>query len=132
MYDSLKTMTITLPKYDYGDGATVDTCSCKLPSGCAGRLVEIGLMALETFACDNTAASISVGTAADPDAYGKLNIADGTADTDCFTSADDTDAIISAEIPADTQIEITPAVGVDSGTEAGMGIGYIVFEYYKV
>lgn len=131
MYDKYRIWTVTLPSYDYGDGATVDVTSCEFPPGYKGRLIDIGIMAQETFACDGTPASIAVGTAADDDAYGKLNIADGTADTDYFNSANDTDCIISEFIPAGTQIEITPAVGVDSGTEAGIGIGIITFEIWK-
>jgi hypothetical protein len=131
MYDVSRLVTICLPNYDYGDGASVDVTSFTLPPGFAGRLIDIGIAATETFACDATPASISVGTATDPDAYGKLNIADATADTNYFNSADDTDAIIASYIPAGTQIEITPAVGVDSGTEAGKGLGYILIEIYK-
>lgn len=132
MYDDIRCITVCLAEYDYGDGATVDVTSFEFPPGFAGRLIDIGIAATETFACDSTPACIKVGTGADDDAYGKLNIADGTADTDYFNAANDTDAIISAEIPAGTQIEITPAVGVDSGTEAGKGYGYITFEIYRI
>lgn len=131
MYDKRQLFTVNLPEYDYGDGATVNVTSIEFPPGYQGRLIDIGIQVTETFACDGTPASISVGIAGDVDEYGKLNIADGTADTDYFNSANDTDAIISEAIPAGTQIEITPAVGVDSGTEAGKGLGVIVFEVWK-
>jgi hypothetical protein len=130
-YDKRQLLTVCLPNYDYGDGASVDVTSFEFPPGYQGRLIDIGIAVTETFACDNTPASISVGTASDPDAYGKLNIADATADTDYFNSANDADAIISESIPAGTQIEITPAVGVDASTEAGKGNGFVIFEIWR-
>ena len=132
MYDKQSMWTVSLPNYDYGDGDTVDVTSVMFPTGYAGRLIDIGVSVTETFACDSTAACVKVGTATNDDAYGKLNIPDGSADTNYINAADDTDVVISAEIPAATQIEITPVAGTDSGTAAGKGNTYITFEIYKV
>ena len=114
---------------DMGNG-TPTVFSFKGPTGMQGTIIDVGIEVTETFACDSTEASFLVGTTADDDAYCKLNITDGTALTDTFNIQDDTNAIIAEAIPADTQIECTPVVGVDSGTEAGQGFPYVVVEWY--
>ena len=77
-----------------------------------------------------TEANISIGTTADPNYYGQLNITDGTALTNCFNVQDDTNAIIIEALPADTQIEVTVTEGTDSGTAAGKGYGYVSVLWY--
>ena len=129
-YDDVRLMSFTFPEWDFGDGDTVDNLSFRLPTGRPGRLVKIGVMVSETFACDSTAAQVEIGTAADPDAYAKLVIADGAADVDFFDETDDTDAIISGDIAADTLIEVTPTAGADSSTAAGKGLLVLEFEVY--
>ncbi len=62
MYDRDKFITYTLPEWDYGDGATVDAIAIRLPPGFQGEVVQIGLSVTETFACDNTAALLEVGS----------------------------------------------------------------------
>ena len=114
---------------DMGNGTAVDW-SFKGPAGKQGKLIDIGLHVTETFADDATEAYIAVGTSSDPDAYGKLNIPDGTALTNCFNVQDDTDAIISEALPADTQIEVSVVEGTDSGTAAGKGYGYVSVLWY--
>ena len=114
---------------DMGDGTALDW-SFKGPTGKQGMLIDIGLHVTETFACDATEAAIQIGTSLDPDAYGKLNITDGTALTNCFNVQDDTNAIISEALPADTQIEVTVTEGTDSGTASGKGYGYVSVLWY--
>ena len=114
---------------DMGDG-TPKVFSFKGPTGKQGTIVDVGVEVTETFACDSTEASFQVGTTADQNAYAQLNITDGTALTDTFNIQNDTNAIIDEALPADTQIECTPVVGVDSGTEAGIGYPYIVVAWY--
>ena len=114
---------------DMGNGTPV-VFSFKGPTGKQGTIVDVGIEVTETFACDATEASFQVGTASDADAYCKLNITDGTAAGDTFNIQNDTNAIISEALPADTQIECTPVVGVDSGTEAGIGYPYVVVAWY--
>jgi len=114
---------------DMGNG-TPTVFSFKGPTGMQGTIIDVGIEVTETFACDSTEASFLVGTTSDDDAYAKLNITDGTALTDTFNIQDDTNAIISEALPADTQIECKPVVGVDSGTEAGIGYPYVVVEWY--
>ena len=114
---------------DMGNG-TPTVFSFKGPKGKKGTIIDVGIEVTETFACDSTEASFQVGTTGDAAAYCKLNIPDGTALTDTFNIQDDTDAIIDEALPADTQIECTPVVGVDSGTEAGIGYPYVVVAWY--
>jgi len=114
---------------DMGNGVPT-VFSFKGPTGKQGTIVDVGVEVTETFACDSTEASFQVGTTADQNAYCQLNITDGTALTDTFNIQNDTNAIIDEALPADTQIECTPVVGVDSGTEAGIGYPYVVVAWY--
>jgi hypothetical protein len=131
-YSNPKIVTYQSPvEKDLGDGAVVTAWSFKGPDATKkGKLIDIGIHCTETFACDSTPASISVGTAADADAYGKLNIPDATAITDTYNSQSDTDAVISSAIPAGAQVEVLPAVGVDASTEAGKGYEFVTVEWY--
>ena len=114
---------------DMGNG-TPTVFSFKGPTGKKGTIVDVGIEVTETFACASTEASFQVGTTGDANAYCQLNVTDGTALTDTFNIQNDTNAIIAEAIPANTQIECTPVVGVDSGTEAGIGYPYVVVEWY--
>ena len=114
---------------DFGAG-TGTTWSFKGPSGKKGKLKNIGVHTTEAFECDQVAASINVGTGADADYYGKLNIAEATAISMCFNVQDDTDAIIVEALPADTQIQVTYTQCVDAGTAAGKGNAYVEVEWY--
>jgi len=131
MYDDVKVFSKTLNEFDFGGGAA-EVLQVRLPPGYTGRLLNIGVSVTETFADDTTSADVQCGTTADPDAYGKLVIPDGTADLDFFDSSDDTDAIILAEpIPADSLVKITLTNGTDSGTVAGKGHPQLDFEIWK-
>ena len=114
---------------DFGAG-TGTPWSFKGPKGKQGILRNIGVHVRETFACDNTTGKVLVGTSADPNAYGQLEIADGTANTDTFNNVDDTDCVISQSLPEDTQIEVTFVQCVDSGTAAGKGRAYVEVDWY--
>ena len=114
---------------DFGAGTGV-TWSFKGPSGKKGSLKNIGVHTTEAFECDQVAGAVNVGTGADPDYYGKLNIAEATAISMCFNAQDDTDAIIVEALPADTQIQVTYTQCVDAGTAAGKGNAYVEVEWY--
>ena len=116
-------------KNDLGDG-TPEQWSFKGPTGKKGMLIDIGIHVTEVFACDQVEANIQVGSSSDNDAYGKLNITDGTAATDTFNVQDDTNAIIAEALPADTQIEVTSTAGTDSGTATGIGYEYVSVLWY--
>ena len=116
-------------KNDLGNG-TPEQWSFRGPPGKVGMIIDMGIHVTETFACDATDAKMEIGTSSDPDAYCLMNIPDGTAATDTFSVINDTDAIISEAIPADTQIEFKSTVGVDAGTEAGIGYQYVSVLWY--
>ena len=130
MYDSTKTVAYMVAA-DYDFGAAGDSLSICGPSGYKGKLLDIMLaMVGEASTADTTGIKVQVGTAADVDAYGELHASGVLADTDCWNSADDTDAIIAEAIPADTKIEVT-LVAPTGGTPAGKGHAYVTIEWYK-
>jgi len=116
--------------FDFGGGAD-EVFSLRLPKNenggnMQGQLVNVGVMVTEVINAD-TAPTVQVGTAADNDAYAKLEIADGTADEDCFDVSDDTDAILNANIPAGTLVEInyTAGSGTSGGAVTGQGMPFL-------
>lgn len=131
MYDNLKVVAYTFGSWDFGDGATVDVRTFRLPPGYKGRLLSVGVSVTETFACAVTDAILEVGTIADPNAYASVTIPDGTADLDFFDQTDDTDAVIAANIAAGSLIALKGTVGAAAVTAAGMGIPILTFEIWK-
>lgn len=129
-YAEKRLCRVTLPNHDFGATAGVKEFSFRLPNDehgrpCQGQVVKIGVMVTEVFACDATAAFFELGTAADPDAFCKLTIADGAAAKDCFDETDDTDAIIAKNIPAGTLVEVTLTEGTDGTGVTGQGIPFV-------
>ena len=123
--------TVYLDPVEQDLGAGTGTAwSFKGPSGKQGSLKNIGLQVTETFADDQTTGKVLIGTTADPNYYGQLEIADGTALTDTFNDQDDSNCVIIEALPADTQIEVTFVQCVDSGTAAGKGYPYVNVEWY--
>jgi len=129
-YDNPIHERVDLGLFDFGGGAA-EVMSIKGPAGMKGKLTHIGVSVTEVFAVDTATGKVRVGTAADNDAYGELNIADGTADEAYFSEADDTDAIISADIPADQLIEINLVNGTDGTAVTGQGRVSLRFEWYR-
>jgi hypothetical protein len=118
---------------DFGTGGSSGAISFRGPAGHKGRLIDVGVANItEAFAGDTTDGQLLVGTDADTDAYALLNVAAGATSAigDTFNAALDSDAIISANIPADAQIEVTAVVGT-GGTPAGIGTPYVVVGWYK-
>lgn len=109
-------------RYQYNLGAAADVLSVQGPKGKAGTLVDIMVSATTTY----TAGTIKVGTQSDDDAYasfafGALPDTDSACGTDGVT---DTDWLIAADIPADTQVEITWANG-----GAGAGPATVIIDW---
>lgn len=127
MYDNPKTLVFKFPSHDFGGGA--GAASFKLPPGMKGRIVDVGVTDVtEAFTNTTTPGYVRVGTASDADAYAQLDC--GTvAATDTRNTVDDTDAIIDADLPADTQIEVT-FVAPTGGTPAGIGCAFVVVDAY--
>ena len=127
-YSNKKLIRHTLPLFDFG-GGSAEIMSFKVPKDEHGnnqkaKLVDIGVMATEVFETLTTEGSVQVGTAANNDAYGKLNITTATADEACFNVDNDADAILSSSIDAGTLIEVNLTNGTGSGV-TGQGIPYI-------
>ena len=126
-YENPSCVTFQFGSHDFGAGA--GALSFKLPKGKVGRLVDVGVTNItETFTATTTPAYFRVGTGADADAYAELNMSTAAA-TDTWNTVDDTNAIISSTLPADTQIEVT-MVAPTGGTPAGIGTPYVVVEFY--
>ncbi|ROH88002.1 hypothetical protein ED236_00470 [Pseudomethylobacillus aquaticus] len=127
MYDNPSTVTFQFGNHDFGAGAAA--LSFKLPKGKSGRLIDVGVMNIsEAFTATTTPAYVRVGTGLDPDAYAQLSCGT-TAIGDTVNTVDDTDAIIDAQLPADTQIEVA-LVAPTGGTPAGIGTAFVVVEVY--
>jgi len=114
---------------DFGDG-TPTAWSFKGPSGKQGMLKDIGLHITEAFNGDQVTGKVLVGTTADPNYYGQLEVTDGTAATETWNNQDDTDCVIIEALPADTQIEVTYIGTTDTGTNAGKAFNYIETFWY--
>lgn len=129
-YSNPLTCMYNFPSFDFGTVATPITHSIAGPSGMKGRLREIGVAVTEVFACDATNAQVDVGTSADGDAFGRLNIPDLSADNTVVNSGDDTDAIIDADIPADTCVHVTCTDGTDGTAVTGQGYPYVIIDWF--
>jgi hypothetical protein len=129
-YSMPTVVTYKFPLHDFGAGAGAS--SIKAPAGFSkGRIIDIGVMDVsETFACDETAAKVQVGTSSDADAYANLVIADGAAATDVFNTQNDTDAIVNTEVDG-SQLEVAFIASVDSGTAAGIGCPFVVIGWFE-
>ena len=114
---------------DFGDG-TPTAWSFKGPSGKQGMLKDIGLHITEAFNGDQVTGKVLVGTTADPNYYGQLEVTDGTAATETWNNQDDTNCVIIEALPADTQIEVTYIGTTDTGTNAGKAFNYIETYWY--
>lgn len=127
-YSNPNRRTYHFANVDFGAGDTAQ--SFQGPKGKAGRLIAIHLSATETFNSVTTDANIQCGTAADPDAFA-LFVPGDVAATDAVSTDDgvtDADAIISADIPADTQVEMT-FTAPTGGTPAGIGSVTVVVDW---
>ena len=125
-----KPITVCYPITDVRFTGGALATSIKGPKGKRGFLVDVAVRVAETFACDTTTAKVRLGTTADPDRYAELIIPDGTAATNFYNSADDRDALKDAELPEETQVEVTFVNSVDSGVAAGKGDVYILVDWY--
>ena len=114
---------------DFGAGNPT-AWSFKGPKGKQGMLKDIGLHITEAFNGDQVTGKVLVGTTADPNYYGQLEVTDGTAATDTWNNQDDTDCVIIEALPADTQIEVTYVGTTDTGTNTGIAFNYIETFWY--
>jgi len=115
---------------DFGASAGATTHQIAGPSGLVGRLVEIGVTTTEAFLDDTLEAAVELGIIGDLDAHAKLNITDATAINVVFNSGDDTDAILDADIPADTALQLTLTEGTDGSGVTGQGQPYVIIDWF--
>lgn len=118
---------------DFGTGGSSGAISFRGPAGMKGRILDLGVCNItEAFAGDTTDGQLLVGTDADTDANALMNIAAGATSAvgDTYNTSNDTDAIIDADLAADTQYEVTCVVGT-GGVPAGIGTPYVVVGYFN-
>jgi len=122
-----RTVTYVLSNVDFGAGTT--NHAIKAPAGySSGILLDVGVAVSETFTDDTTVAFVRIGTAGDADAYAELGMATAAA-TNFFNTQDDTNAILSKEVPASSQLEVA-CIAPTGGTPAGIGDVHIVIDWF--
>ena len=129
-YSQPWTCMYNFPVMDFGATAGVTTHQIAGPAGKKGRLIEVGIITTEAFLDDTLEAAVEVGIIGDLDEHAKLNITDGTAINTVFNSGDDTDAIIDADISADTALQVTLTEGTDGSGVTGQGQVYVIIDWF--
>ena len=125
-YDKPRPLTYSFGPLDFGTGDTAH--AFQGPAGLAGKIVDAGVMVTEVFNQVTTPGRLQAGIAAGGADYLDMNMAAAAA-TDYYGLADDTDAIVLDDIPADTQIEVT-CLAPPCGTPTGIGHCHITVEWY--
>lgn len=131
-YSNGRETAYTFETLDFGAGS--ENYGIVGPKGKAGRLIDYGVQGSTEAFAGGVLATIAVGTAANPDAFGEeLSIV--CADASGFTarsSAADVDAleliIVDAEIPADTVVQVTCTVA-SGGAEAGKAHPHVIIHW---
>jgi hypothetical protein len=129
-YDNPLTIAYSYPNYDFGAAAGAGYYSFKGPKGYKGRIIDVGAHITEATIFATTLGFVEVGTAADPDANCKLNIATAQAVKTTFNTVNDTDAIIAADVAADTNVVVKLTEGTGASL-AGQGVPYVVVNWFK-
>lgn len=132
-YSNPQTISYTFPAEDFG--ATNDNYVIKGPNGKAGRVREIMARVTEVFTATTTAASVQVGTAADPDAYAILTFATDAVDDVLCASAGTQSAtrgVNLLEIPASaTGAEVhVDTIATTGGSPTGTADVTITIDWY--
>jgi hypothetical protein len=128
-YSEKRLCRTTFPNFDFGGTSGAQEISFRLPNDehglpMQGQVVKIGVMITEATVWTTNKGTFELGTAADPDAFCKLEIPTSSAAKDCIDETDDTDAIIAKNIPANTLVEATFTEGTGAGL-AGQGIPFV-------
>lgn len=130
MLQNPMTCCYNYPNMDFGASAGVTTHQIGGPAGMKGVLQEIGVTLTEAVLDDTLLASVAVGAIGDLDAYGDLKIPDGSLINTVVNSADDTNAILAPDIPADTCVQVTLTEGTDGTGVTGQGQPYVIIHWY--
>lgn len=131
MYEQPMQAMYNFASMDFGAAAGTTIHRISGPTGHVGKLREIGVCLSEATVFATTLGFVEVGTAADADAYGKLQIPTASAINTTVNTADDTDAVIASSIPADTCILVTLTEGTGAGL-TGIGNPYVIIDWQKV
>lgn len=129
-YSNPQTCMYNFPNMDFGASSGATTHSIAGPAGKKGRIVEVGVAVTEATVFATTLGHVQVGTSADLDAYAKLNIPTASADNTVVNTADDTDAVLDADIPStDVCIHVTLTEGTGASL-AGQGYPYVIIDWF--
>ncbi len=128
-YSEATHSTYEFANMDFGAAAGATYHRISGPTGKQGRLKEVGVVLGEATVFATTPGIVEVGTAADPDAYAKLNIATAQAANTTFNSGDDSDAIIDADIAADACVVVKLTEGTGAGL-TGQGNPYVMIDWF--
>jgi hypothetical protein len=115
---------------DFGGSSGVTTHRIVPPAGKKGRLLDVGVAVSEATVFASTLGHVQVGISTNLDEYAKLNIATSVADFAAFNTADDTDAIILADIPADGPAVVVTLTEGTGGGLAGKGFPTVIIGWY--
>ena len=140
-YDKPNRIKYTFPQLDFGAGA--DTFAVTGPKGKTGRVYDYGVEHItEQFTATTLPAYVSVGTAADADAYGE-EISMATADVNSGTrslrtlyTAGGTEiggggagtVLVDPTVPADTAV-VLHCTSPTGGTPAGIAVPFMIIDW---
>ena len=137
-YENPDRRVYMFPPYDYG-GSTPRVDKIVGPKGKKAKLVDYGVQSVsETFNGNTASATIAIGNASDPDAYGEEFELDGATTANGGRTVQSTydaqadkaefDALmVNPYIPSDTPIYITNTDA--EGAPAGQGTPYVVIDW---
>lgn len=134
-YDNPRNRVTYTHFFDFGAAADL-ALVYKGPKGKAGRLFNYGVFGVvENFAADTITPKISVGTAADPDAYGEelvLTAVTTTTPIDIRSLYSEqatgwTTYMVDRELPADTAVYMT-LIGA-TGSPTGQATAFMTIEW---
>jgi len=130
-YDTPIHGTYNFPNYDFAETVGSSTThSIPVPAGYKGKLKDISVALTEITAWTANLGIVQVGITGNTDAYGQLNIPTGQADNSIYNSTDDTDAIIAADIAAETCVIVT-LTEATGGVLTGQGYVTVYIDWYK-
>ncbi len=128
-YENPRSLMYNFPNMDFGASAGTTIHKIAGPAGKVGKVVEVGVVITEATVFATTLGFVEVGSSSDADAYAKLQIATAAANHAVFNTADDTDAIIAADIAADVGVLVTLTEGTGTSL-AGQGYPYVIIDWY--
>lgn len=134
-YDKPNRIKYSFGIFDFG-GAVNETFSIQGPKGKRGRVWDYGVEGVtEVFAGSTNTPGASVGTPADPDAYGEEFDFGALADNSAKSVRSSTDPgaardaylLPNKPIPADQEVVLTAIAS--TGTPTGMGVPFVIIDW---